>query len=434
MAVLRDESAGGSVLQRLFHITRDVLQAHEIEPALESIAGGLGELYGWRYVSIVACDLPGGEMYRRVLIGFPPETIARRRGEHIPRSAITRLLQPEFEVVPNCFFIPAEREQVWEYNIFTGPEPAGRRRHDPSAWHEHDSLTLVMKDRNGEMLGYISVDGPLDGRVPSHDTLQEMQLFVNLAGLALGNARGQAVLEETSRAQSEFFTLVAHEVRSPLAAIHGATSLLDTHFDSLDKDRRDELLGVLSSSTARLSGIFEDFLLLSRMDAGKLTLRMEAVDPVLVVEESVARMESEHPERRFQTFYLAPVPPVYADEGRVVQVLTNMLSNAAKYSAAGSVIAVELRTEDERIVFAVKNEGPGIAEQDRDKIFTRFGRGSQNGDASIGLGLHICAQLAAMMGGSIGFVSEPDKITTFWFALPRFSVVELHSEDPPRYP
>lgn len=433
VAVLRDESAGGSVLQRLFQITRDILQAQDITPALESIARGLGELYGWRYVSIVASDLPGAEMYRRVIIGFPPETIAERCGEHIPRNSITELLQPEFEVVPNCFFIPAEREQLWEYNIFTGPEPAARRQ-DPQAWHEHDSLTLVLTDRDGEMLGYISVDGPRDGRVPTHDTLQEMQLFVNLAGLALGNARGQAVLEETSRAQSEFFTIVAHEVRSPLAAIRGATSLLDTHFDSLDKERRDELLGVLSSSTSRLSAIFEDFLLLSRMDAGKLTLRMEAVDPVLVIEESVARMESQHPERRFQTLYLAPVPPVHADEGRVVQILTNILSNAAKYSAADSVIAVEVKVEDERIVFAVKNEGPGIAEQDREKMFTRFGRGSQNGDASIGLGLHICAQLAAMMGGSIGFESEPNKITTFWFALPRFSVVELHSEDPPRYP
>jgi signal transduction histidine kinase len=434
VAILRDESAGGSVLQRLFQITRDILQAQEITPALESIARGLSELYGWRYVSIVACDLPGGELYRRVLIGFPPETSAERRGEHIPRSALAQLLRPEFEAVPNCFFIPAEREQVWQYNIFTGPESASRRRNSPTAWHEHDSLTLVLANRNGEMLGYISVDGPRDGRVPTHDTLQEMQLFVNLAGLALGNARGQAVLEEASRAQSEFFTLVAHEVRSPLAAIRGATSLLDTHFDSLDKERRDEVLGVLSSSTARLSTIFEDFLLLSRMDARKLTLRMEAVDPVLVVEESVARIESQHPERRFQTFYLAPVAPVYADEGRVVQLLTNMLSNAAKYAAADSIVTVELKTEDERVVFAVKNEGPGIAEQDRDKIFTRFGRGSQNGDASIGLGLHICAQLAAMMGGSIGFESEPDKITTFWFALPRFSVVELHSEDPPRYP
>jgi signal transduction histidine kinase len=287
---------------------------------------------------------------------------------------------------------------------------------------------MVLADRGGEMLGYISVDGPIDGRVPSRETLREMQLFVNLLGLALGNARGIAaeverrqLIEQTSRAQSEFFSIVAHEVRSPLAAFRGATVLLDTHFDSLSKDRRDELLAVLSTSTARLSAIFEDFLLLSRMDAGKLTLRSEDVDPVLVVEESVARMQSQHPDRDFRTLYLAPVPRIHADEGRVVQVLTNMLSNAAKYSTPNSVIVVEIKPYDDRVAFAVRNEGPGVPESERHKLFTRFGRVGGDSDSSIGLGLYICSELVSLMGGTIGYESEPNKITTFWFTLPRSS-------------
>jgi signal transduction histidine kinase len=197
--------------------------------------------------------------------------------------------------------------------------------------------------------------------------------------------------------------------------------LLDTHFDSLSKDRRDELLAVLSTSTARLSAIFEDFLLLSRMDAGKLTLRSEDVDPVLVVEESVARMQSQHPDRDFRTLYLAPVPRIHADEGRVVQVLTNMLSNAAKYSTPNSVIVVEIKPYDDRVAFAVRNEGPGVPESERHKLFTRFGRVGGDSDSSIGLGLYICSELVSLMGGTIGYESEPNKITTFWFTLPRSS-------------
>ncbi len=276
------------------------------------------------------------------------------------------------------------------------------------------------------MLGYISVDGPLDGRVPSHETLRQMQLFVNLLGLALTNARAHVaeierrhVVEKTSRAQSDFFSMVSHEVRSPLAAIRGATALLQTHFESLAPERRSELLQVLGSSTTRLSAIFEDFLLLSRMDAGKLTLRLESTDAVSVVEESVARIRSEHPDREFRTLYLEPVPRVQADAGRLVQVLTNLLSNAAKYSSPHSVIAVELREEAERLSFAVKNEGPGIAEADRDRLFTRFGRLSAANDNSIGLGLYICSELAGLMGGTIGCESEPGRLTTFWFTLPR---------------
>ena len=429
MAQLREDPSESRTLQRLFEITRDILQAKELLPALDSIAVGLSELYGWKYVSIVASEHPGGAMYRRVIIGFPFEQIRNRIGEHIPREEISDLLRPEYEVVPHCFYIPAEREHAWSHNIFLGEEPEHYVREQPNRWHEHDSLTLVLSDPSNAMLGYVSVDGPRGNRVPDKDTMREMQLFVNLVGLALGNARGRAaevekreVIERTSRAQSEFFSIVAHEVRSPLAAIGGATSLLHDHFDSLTPERRNDVLNVLGTSTARLSAIFEDFLLLSRMEAGKLTLHSEAVDPVLVVEESVARMESQHPEREFQVLYLAPVPRVQADDGRVVQVLTNMLSNAAKYSSAGSVVAVEIKAYDDRVLFAVKNEGPGVPESARSKLFTKFGRASGNSDSSIGLGLFICSELVSMMGGTIGYDSEPGGVTTFWFALPRANV------------
>lgn len=427
MATVREETHESRVLQRLFEITQDILQAQTARPALESIARGLSELYRFKYVSIVASDKPGGEMYRHVITGFPEEAIKERLGEHIPRDAMVELLLPEFEVVPHCYYIPAEREQLWAYNIYTGEVPLDRVREGASAWHEHDSLTLVLADRAGEMIGYVSVDGPLDGLVPSHETLRQMQLFVNLVGLALGNMRGHAIeverrqmVEEASRAQSEFLGVVSHEVRSPLSAIRGATVLLEAHFESLAAERRAELLSVLTSSTARLSAIFDDFLLLSRMDAGRLTLRLEPVDPIAVAEESVARIESQQPGREFRTLYLEPLPQVHADEGRVVQVLTNMLSNAAKYSTEGSVIVVEIKATDASVRFAVKNEGPGVPENEREKLFTRFGRiGRDDGDASIGLGLYICSELVTLMGGAIGYESEPNKVTTFWFTLPR---------------
>jgi len=427
MATIREDTHESRVLQRLFEITQDILQAQAAGPALESIARGLSDLYGFKYVSIVASDKPGGEMYRRVIIGFPQETIEERLGEHIPREDIVQLLPPDFAVVPNCYYIPAERRQVWAYNIYTGDAPIDVVRESRDAWHEHDSLVLALVDREGEMIGYVSLDGPVSGRVPKRETLRQMQLFVNLVGLALGNMRGHAVeverrqmLEQASRDRSEFLGVVSHEVRSPLAAIRGAAMLLDSHFDSLSPERRRELLAVLTSSTARLSAIFEDFLLLSRMDAGKLTLRFETVDPIAVVEESVAQMESQHPSREFRTLYLEPVPPVRGDEGRIVQVLSNMLSNAAKYSRGDSVIAVEIRAVGDYVRFAVKNEGPGVPETEREKLFKRFGRiGRDSGDASIGLGLYICSELVSLMGGKIGYEREPHKVTTFWFTVPR---------------
>ncbi|GAC1653853.1 MAG: hypothetical protein NVS9B12_04130 [Vulcanimicrobiaceae bacterium] len=427
MFVVRETAGDSTTLKRLLEITHDILQAQELVPALHSIAQGVGDLFGFKYVTIVASDLPGGEMFRRVLLGYTDDILNARLGEHVPRSDILAALDPHYEVFQNCFYVPAEREFPWARAIYTGDLPLDHLRPTSDSWHEKDTLILVLPDRSGAMLGYMSVDHPLDGKVPTKETLREMQLFINLVGLALVNSRLHAaeverrlLLEANTRSQNEFFSMVAHEVRSPLAAIRGATSLLETHFETMQEERRTDLLKVLSSSTTRLGSIFEDFLLLSRMDAGKLTLRKADISPLDVANESVARMQSEHPDREFRAVFLTPLPLICADDGRVVQILTNLLSNAAKYSKADSVIVLEIKASDDRVTFAVKNEGLGIAEEDREKLFTRFGRLSKTDDSfSTGLGLYISAQLCAAMGGEIGCDSTPNRVTTFWFSLPR---------------
>jgi signal transduction histidine kinase len=415
----------GGLLQRLLGITYEILHSQEISPALESIARAVSEIFGFKYVTIVAADAPGGELYRRVLLGFPETIVRERLGEHIGREGVMEILPPESEVLPYCFYNPAEREIMWKQSIYTGYRPLNEPRSAPDAWHERDTLTLVLPDRDGNMLGYLSADAPLDGKVPSIETLRRMQLFVNLVGLALANSRAHQaeiersrILEENVRMQNEFFSMVSHEVRSPLAAIRGATALLQTHFETLGLERRQELLGVLSSSTARLSSIFEDFLLLSRMEAGHLALRIERVAPVPIIEESLARMRSEHPDRAFNAAYLEPVPYVLADEGRTVQIITNLLSNAVKYGFPESAIHIDVKAAMDHVTISVVNEGSGIEEADREKLFTRFGHLSA-GDGSTGLGLYICRELVTMMGGTIGFDSEPGKRTSFWFSLPR---------------
>ncbi|MEO6834914.1 MAG: HAMP domain-containing sensor histidine kinase [Candidatus Tumulicola sp.] len=414
MRIAHTPTASGDLLERLLATTHDILQARDIIPPLESIAESVSILFGFRYVAIVAAEEPGGDLYRRVLLGLDRGIGNDRLGERVARDDIKTLLLPEFEVLPNCFYKPAERE------VSHSPRQA------PDAWHERDSLTLVLPDRDGMMLGYISVNGPVDGKVPAVDTLRQMQLFLNLVGLALASARvhhaevaRRELLESNARLQNEFFGVVSHEVRSPLTAIGGAASLLEMHYETMGEERRVELLKVLGSSTTRLAKIFEDFLLLSRMDAGQLSLHITRVLPASIVEESIARMRSEYSDRVFKVSYFDPATGVLADEGRLVQVLANLLSNALKYSNPDSPIQVDVRPAGEgEIVISVANEGVGVPESDREKLFKRFGRLSQDSDAT-GLGLYICRELVTKMNGSIGVDSEPGARTTFWFALPR---------------
>src|SRR5579863_8880693 len=113
----------GGLLQRLLYITYEILHADEISPALEPIARAVAEVFGFKYVTIVAADAPGGELYRRVLLGFDEEIIRERLGEYIDRMEIMRILPRESEVLPYCFYNPAEREIIWNKSIYTGYRP-----------------------------------------------------------------------------------------------------------------------------------------------------------------------------------------------------------------------------------------------------------------------------------------------------------------------
>lgn len=186
-------------LARLLAVTRDILEAEDLDRGLHSIAAAVRDLFGFKYVTIVAAEDASAPMQRRVMLGWPESLTRDRIGERVGRDEIRSILQPEFEVFESCYFIPAESEAKWERAIYSGDLPKDAPRQAADLWHERDSLTLVLRDRAGGMLGYMGVDGPHDGLIPSRDTLRSMQLFVNLVGLAQANARAHAAEVERRR-------------------------------------------------------------------------------------------------------------------------------------------------------------------------------------------------------------------------------------------
>lgn len=190
-------SGAGSVteLERLFEITRDVLGAPSLDAALTSLARGVQDIFGWRYVTMVAAEEPNGELRRRVLLGYPDDVIGDRLYERVDRDAFGAMLSQAVRFFEDCYFFPAEREAHWERAIYTGDNPAGTIRKYPSQWSERDALVLTLHDRDGVMIGYMSPDAPVSGEIPSAQTLRAMQVFVNLMGMALENARSQSRLQ-----------------------------------------------------------------------------------------------------------------------------------------------------------------------------------------------------------------------------------------------
>ena len=198
-------------MARLLEITRDILEEREISSALLSIARGVRDLFAFRYVTIVAADGRGGDLHRRVLLGYSEAVVRERLNERVPRADILDVLRPSYAVFENCFFMPAERETDWDLAIYTGELPIDAPRLGPQRWHERDALVLVLPDEQGEMLGYMSVDGPMNGLIPARETLRRMQLFVNLVGLALAKARAYAAEIERSRLLQASHARLRHE-------------------------------------------------------------------------------------------------------------------------------------------------------------------------------------------------------------------------------
>ncbi|MEO7039973.1 MAG: EAL domain-containing protein [Candidatus Elarobacter sp.] len=225
--------------ERVLEITRDILRLRELDLALESIARGVVDLFGFRYVTIVLADgNQTGEMTRRVLLGYGPEITQARKNERVRKDEILGVLAPQFEVFESAYYVPAERELHWERSIYSGDTSPDDPRSAADAWHERDTICLVLRDSEGQMIGYLSPDGPSDGKIPSRETLRGLQLFVNLMGLALANAQAHRAEVERSRLLEANQARLRHEAtHDALTGLPNRTSFQERLAATLERAR-----------------------------------------------------------------------------------------------------------------------------------------------------------------------------------------------------
>ena len=229
-----------------------------------------------------------------------------------------------------------------------------------------------------------------------------------------------ARLRESERLKSELVSIVSHELRTPLTSVLGFTSMLVQ--SDLDEASRRQYLEIVDSQTKRLSDLVDRFLDLRRIEEGRLELADEKVDLGALLREQALLYVGPSPEHRL-SLHVADGLHVRGDPERLAQVVGNLLSNAVKYSPGGGTIVVDAARHghgDEVVRVHVRDEGLGIPETHRSKIFTKFYRGDAgtSGISGTGLGLAVTRDVVEAHGGRIGFVSTPGKGSTFWFELP----------------
>jgi signal transduction histidine kinase len=223
------------------------------------------------------------------------------------------------------------------------------------------------------------------------------------------------------RVKSEFVSTVSHELRTPLTAIRGSLGLLEGGGVTNLPPKAINLLRIARNNCDRLVRLLNDMLDLDKIEAGKLALRAVPLEPAEVVGAALDELRPMADQRAIALVEdLAPVPPVTGDRDRLIQVLTNLVSNAIKFSPAAATVTVSITGVEDGVRFAVHNPGPGIAAHDMPRLFGRFQQldgSDRRRHGGTGLGLAIAKAIVEQHAGTIGVESDPDAGTTFWFVL-----------------
>ncbi len=286
--------------------------------------------------------------------------------------------------------------------------------------------SMRVQDRTYGVVGVAIHNSPLDA---SEESM--LSSVVGECSLALENARNarekeeSMVLAENERLRANLLRAVSHDLRTPLTSIMGNADNLLAGGESMDRDTRRRLYSDIYTDAQWLTGMVENLLSASRMEDGSLKLNMntELMDDMIA--EAVRRMG-----RRLDGFTLDLRPSgsllfVQADARLIVQVIINLLDNAVKYAPAGTAITIGTREEGGNVLVSVADEGPGIPEDQKPRVFDLFWSGNNlTGDSrrGLGLGLALCQSIMKAHSGTIAVRDNTPRGAVFELTFPKAEV------------
>jgi two-component system cell cycle sensor histidine kinase PleC len=311
---------------------------------------------------------------------------------------------------------------------------------EPAKWQEH----LTVLDRHKPFRDFVYKRAVADDperviSVSGNPFFDETERFLGyrgtarditekvLAERAVDGARAAA--EAANIAKSQFLANMSHELRTPLNAILGFSEVLENGIAGPLQTRQAEYIGLIHQSSGHLLHLINEILDLARIDAGKLDLREEVLDPRRLVDSVVALINDRANAGllKLTVDIEENMPQFVADETRLTEILLNLLSNAIKFTELGGTIGVSLRrTQDGGAEFVVRDNGCGMTQAEIEIALERFGQvdgGLSRRHEGTGLGLPLARKLAELHGGSLRLDSEKGRGTTATLILPTSRVV-----------
>jgi signal transduction histidine kinase len=260
-------------------------------------------------------------------------------------------------------------------------------------------------------------------------------------GLALDNAHlhkelGEAkeLAEAANKAKSEFISVASHELKNPMTSIKGYAEILANGLVGATNEQQAEFLKTILLNVSRMQTIVSDLTDISQIEAGHIRIKLTPVPVSDVVDEVIHSLQTQIEASRQELRVTIPetLPPVLADRFRLMQIVTNLLSNAHKYTPAGGQIMISASLNNgangslapTMVLITIRDNGIGISAEDQDRLFRKFFRSADplaRQAPGTGLGLNITKNLVEIHGGEIWFESEHRQGTSFHFTLPVYN-------------
>jgi PAS domain S-box-containing protein len=415
---------------------RDVTERQRSESALRASEENFRRIVETAHEGVWVFDADYATTFvnRRMaaMLGYEPEEMAGRRlNEFLPQESLAEALRQQ------------SRRRQGLSDVF---EQRLQRKDGSILWVLISASPLY--DASGTFLGALGMFSDLTARKAVEEELRRQQSHLEaevekrtreLRLQAMELAEANIRMSELDRLKSAFLSTVSHELRTPLTSILGFAKLIGRDFSeyfqplggcdealSARGRRIAHNLGVVYGEAERLTRLINDVLDLNRIESGNMQWRDQCIDPVVVLRQAVQTIEgllTLRPELRFRFTADETAAPLLMDPDQLVQVVSNLLQNAVKFTEQGEV-AMEIRRDGQDVLIVVRDQGVGIAADQLESIFDRFhqvGRGDTIASPTIkgtGLGLAICRQIVRHYGGRIWAESQPGAGSAFYVRLP----------------
>ncbi len=356
-----------------------------------------------RAVEIAASDPATEERLRELLRRYPPDPSV----ENDPVGRVLRTGEPE--LIPEITAEDLSAAAVDEEHEALLRELAPR------------SLMIVPLQARERVLGAITLYAAGSDRRFSESDLAFAAELASRAALAVDNARLYRAAQRAVRVRDDVLGIVAHDLRNPLnTIIMGAGLIRDAAQEKPDGEFTLRMARSVLRSADAMNRLIQDLLDVAKIESGTFSVQLRSYRVASLLREALDQFGGLGAERSTEIAAepAGEIPPVAADLDRVLQLFSNLIGNAVKFSDEGGRVVLGARAAGDRVVFSVSDHGSGIPPESIPHLFDRFWQARSHRRGGAGLGLTICKGIVAAHGGEMWVESEVGRGSTFFFSLP----------------